>query len=124
MKPLSAKQLRKKAKGERTSCVVCGRHKEIAERHHVLSLKKSALLLNSGLIERVKTPILSLCPNCHAYLHLLMKHQTHKVITSVERPIYDKLLTILNESNALFSKYTDEIIDQQNETVPIRHAAL
>ncbi len=68
---IRASDLRKKNNYAREQCSICNKHKEIAELHHVVPLKKCAELLNSGEKEII-SPRIWLCPNCHAYFHKLL----------------------------------------------------
>lgn len=52
-------------------CYVCSKHAEITELHHVVSVSELTKLLNNKDLdlEELETPVVWLCPNCHAYLH-------------------------------------------------------
>ena len=54
-----------------TPCAICGKHNSITECHHLISVKTLTDLINDyGLpLESLRTPIVWLCPNCHAYFH-------------------------------------------------------
>ena len=63
---MNAKELRKQTTRykEHQPCEVCGKHKEITHLHHVVNLKDCTILFN--VVDYVNTPVVFLCPNCHA----------------------------------------------------------
>jgi hypothetical protein len=56
---------------ERRPCYVCGRHSYISQSHHLIEVGKVAQALNALAIWdwSPRIPMVSLCPNHHAYLH-------------------------------------------------------
>ena len=56
---------------ERESCFICGKHEGITVAHHVVPVSELTTYLNVGWIgvSEVSSPIVWLCPNCHAYVH-------------------------------------------------------
>lgn len=75
---------------ERQPCFICGKHKSITELHHVIQISELTQYLNSGVIDvgDVSTPVVWLCPNCHAYIHAITRGDSdllYSLATSVER---------------------------------------
>lgn len=74
MNELKAKNIRKgRKKRDREPCFVCGKHRSITQEHHILPLKHCAEILNRNIAEKIDVPLIWLCPNCHAYVHKLIK---------------------------------------------------
>ena len=67
---------------QREQCFICGQHVGITELHHLIQVSELADLLNKGALSfsDVKTPVVWLCPNCHAYVHAGMRGDTDTVL--------------------------------------------
>lgn len=93
---ITSQTLRKYCKKqEKENCFVCGKHSAITHSHHILPLKECAKWLNLG-VENVPIPTISLCPNCHTYMHQIMnKYDYHGAMSSMNEEEYKRLLEIL-----------------------------
>ncbi len=60
---------------ERRPCHVCDRHRAISQSHHVIEIGKVVGVLNTFAIFdwAPRIPIVSLCPNHHAYEHVIRR---------------------------------------------------
>ena len=60
---------------QREPCFICGKHEDITEAHHAKSLEEVAHILNhcADWVTIEEPPIVWLCPNCHTYIHNLMR---------------------------------------------------
>lgn len=67
-----AKDLRKSQQKANSPCCICGKHRLITQWHHVYPLEECVELLENGH-DSVTSPLISLCPNCHAYVHTWLK---------------------------------------------------
>lgn len=69
----TAKTLRKQCKKhkEKEPCFICGKHSTITECHHVIPLKICADIMNEFHKNELTVPTAWLCPNCHAYAHII-----------------------------------------------------
>lgn len=92
---MNAKELRKQTvrHKEHDKCEVCGKHAGITHLHHVINLKDCAMLLN--VVDSVDTPIVSLCPNCHAYIHQMQKGVFYNAMMNMSESEYKRLADIL-----------------------------
>lgn len=56
---------------EKESCAVCGEHKQISHLHHIIPVSVLAdYILHYDLFDvDIPNPVVSLCPNHHAYYH-------------------------------------------------------
>lgn len=76
---MKTKELRKRPRSQRQPCCICGKHKQISESHHLVSLACACAYMNVGLENDVKLkinlPEIWLCPNHHSYLHFFRKKQ-------------------------------------------------
>jgi hypothetical protein len=61
-------------KGKRP-CYVCGRHRYISQSHHLIEVARVADVLDALAIWNwsPSIPVVSLCPNHHAYLHAIRR---------------------------------------------------
>lgn len=79
-------------------CRICGQHKDIAQAHHVMSLKEVAQLMSRCRQNMEEPPVVWLCPNHHAYVHKLAKAGAHAPdLTSDERKKIYALVELRNE---------------------------
>lgn len=98
---------------EKENCYVCGKHKTIAQLHHIVPVNQIAKLLNLGVIElcEASTPVVWLCPNHHAYIHELMNGNCSLITNCEFEPneveklcdilkLYDNHIKKLAENNA------------------------
>lgn len=107
---ITAKELRKQSKkGNRQVCEACGEHESITENHHLLTLKKCALLINTGVFIEIKSPIVWLCPNCHMYLHQMMRGNFCNAALGTKREVYEKLKYMMNQSVECHNDYLKEL---------------
>ena len=62
-------------KSEKESCFVCGKYKEIAELHHIVTVKElSELIVRYEAYDvELYMPHVWLCPNHHRIIHALLK---------------------------------------------------
>lgn len=87
--------LRKDKPKYRTICYVCNKHKEITEWHHITPVSeivKEIIDIGEFLDENI---VVSLCPNCHSYLHKLNK---------MDNNIEDKMGFFKNLKNNNYTK--------------------
>lgn len=59
--------IRKRAKGQREVCFICGKHKSITQQHHVNPFKN--IKTHVKYHGHYKSKLIWLCPNCHIYVH-------------------------------------------------------
>ena len=52
----------------RELCLICGKHEDITQAHHVMPLHECKLFLEQGHIMD-EPPVVWLCPNCHVRVH-------------------------------------------------------
>ena len=106
---MNAKELRKQTTRykEHQPCEVCGKHKEITHLHHVVNLKDCTILFN--VVDYVNTPVVFLCPNCHAYIHQMQKGIFYNALLNVSEEEYKKLAEILKIREEAMEKIIKEI---------------
>ena len=108
---ITAKELRKQSKKEdRQVCEACSGHESITQKHHLLPLKKCAMFLNTGLFKDFGTPVVWLCPNCHMYLHQMMRGLYHYSALGNEPEVNKNLRGLLEKYEKWFFYYLDEVI--------------
>lgn len=95
---------------KRNNCFICGKHKEIAELHHVIPVSQITAILNMGIVELkdISTPVVWLCPNHHAYVHKAMNGETSFLINCLSEEEISNLLKILETYENSFKKLTDK----------------
>lgn len=69
---MKANDLREPNKETRQKCFVCEKHIHITQLHHIIPLKDIVRLLDK--IDEVGTQQIWLCPNCHAYTHIVYSY--------------------------------------------------
>lgn len=80
----------------REECFICHKHKGITHLHHVLPLNECAKWMNTGYVDTVNIPRVWLCPNCHSYVHAVMKHHRFWELMSVyTEEEYKRMTTVL-----------------------------
>lgn len=85
---------------ERRPCYVCGHHRAISQSHHVVQIGLVTSILNSLAIYdwAPRIPTVSLCPNHHAYEHVLRRAQkpprpeTSAALDELSEPEWDRLI--------------------------------
>ena len=110
---ITAKDLRKQCHngGERADCYVCGKHSLITHKHHVLPLEKCARWLDLG-IETISIPTVWLCPNCHAYIHfILRRYEVYKVIEAMSGDENKKIMEILKIHDELENELYKKVME-------------
>lgn len=99
-----------KRRTERRCCWVCWKHEKITEVHHVISVEETAdLILSEGY---KNYPILTvwLCPNHHAYWHLLERASADE-IPELFRELgadIDDFIALKKKRAELLEKYAKE----------------
>ena len=70
---------------EQEPCYICGEHESITVIHHVVPVSDIAKYLNIGWVgvDKVSSSIVWLCPNCHAYVHEMLKNDKIRIPGSV-----------------------------------------
>ena len=103
----------KKPKTEHEPCYVCGKHRTITQQHHIISLKKCAEIFNRTAIKKVNAPLIWLCPNCHSYIHRLLKLDFISVMREarIYQSISEEELSQLIEIGGKESKIEGEIYE-------------
>ena len=117
----TAKQLRKThhhshKTEDQEPCCVCGKHRSITHQHHVITLKKCAKIFNTISIDKINAPLVWLCPNCHAYVHKLLKYdfisvlREARIYQSISGDEFETLIAIgRKESDIIAEIYSDYI---------------
>ena len=77
---------------EGTVCYICKKHSLISELHHVVPIETLAKMFNEldVPIDKISTPIVWLCPNCHAYAHKMLSNTFNTNIGESVLLSYDK----------------------------------
>jgi ssDNA-binding Zn-finger/Zn-ribbon topoisomerase 1 len=109
----TTKQIRKTNKANKEPCFACGGHKSIAQSHHVLPLKYCMMMLNTNAISEIETPLIWLCPNCHAHLHQMLTGRFYLARPEVSKEVYDALLLIFQECSKRFSNAIDGVMSHE-----------
>lgn len=109
---MNAKELRKQTirYREHKPCEVCGKHEAITHLHHVISLKDCAMLLNA--VDAVNTPVVFLCPNCHAYIHQMQKGIFYNAMLNMSESDYKSLVSILKVREDAMSEIIEGLTDE------------
>ncbi len=73
-------------------CYVCGRHRIISQSHHLLEVARVAKVLRAMAIYdwAPSIPMVSLCPNHHAYEHTI-RRQRKEVPPEISRALNEEL---------------------------------
>jgi len=89
MSELKASDIRTRKKRDKLPCFVCGNHAGITVWHHILPLGEIADGIDYYLDSEwypggVDNTVVCLCPNCHAYVHLMAACNERKIGTPAE----------------------------------------
>lgn len=96
---IKGKDLRKRKSHKKQECYVCGAHETICELHHVIPYEECAFYMNFLGKKSIETPVVSLCPNHHRYIHKLLNNPLlFASFTAKERGKFLKLWNLRLES--------------------------
>lgn len=56
---------------EKDNCFICGKHKVITEEHYIVPLAE----VKESTKKEYEDEIIYICPNCHTYLHLMLRNK-------------------------------------------------
>lgn len=90
------------------NCFICNKHGSISELHHVIPVSQLTKLLNMGAVDlkHASTPIVWLCPNCHAYIHRAM--DGHSITSVFPKDELHNALKILKAYEEHIKKIVEE----------------
>jgi hypothetical protein len=113
---------------ERRPCFVCRRHPRISQSHHLVGVGRVARVLHALAIYdwAPSIPVVSLCPNHHAYEHALRRIRDDTP-PEVYKPLYaelsdgawDRLIEIddrrLEEQDRVWQEVREEFLRREEE---------
>ena len=94
----------------REKCFVCGGFPEITQLHHVVPLHECANLFNQGYKDDIDVPMVWLCPNCHAYIHQILKGSCASIFLRFSEREMAKIKEIMSMYNATYNKIFKSIM--------------
>lgn len=84
-KKYTGQQVRKEEKRDRSNslheCYVCKKHHHITEKHHIFPLRWLSQEISRSDITTFSNKLIYLCPNCHRYVHRLIREMEKCEVT-------------------------------------------